>query len=102
MRQIENKTLIKVNNSWPDGETIETKIERIVTEKSPITDGCEIIYTDRKDGVQPEYDIRTDRFEVALDAQTAIQKSAAAKRANYLENRDKKTVSKTESTEATD
>ena len=26
------------------------------------------IYTEKKDGVQPEFDIRTDRFEVAIDA----------------------------------
>lgn len=31
----------------------------------------------KKDGVQPEYDIRTDRFEVALDAMDKINQSTA-------------------------
>ena len=37
------------------------------------------IYRDweRKDGVQPEFDIRTDRFEVAIDAIDKINQSTA-------------------------
>ena len=35
------------------------------------------IYTEKKDGVQPEYDIRTDRFEVAIDAIDKINQSIA-------------------------
>ena len=35
------------------------------------------IYTEKKDGVQPEFDIRTDRFEVAIDAIDKINQSAA-------------------------
>ena len=27
-----------------------------------------IAYTEKKDGVKPEYDIRTDRFEIAREA----------------------------------
>ena len=34
------------------------------------------IYTEKKDGVQPEFDIRTDRFEVAIDAIDKINTSA--------------------------
>ena len=37
-----------------EGETIETKVARIVQEKAPITDGAPIIYTDREQGVQSE------------------------------------------------
>ena len=33
--------------------------------------------TEKKDGVQPEYDIRTDRFEVAIDALDKINQSIA-------------------------
>ena len=36
------------------------------------------IYTEKKDGVQPEYDIRTDRFEVAIDAIDKINQSTAS------------------------
>ena len=35
------------------------------------------IYTEKKDGVQPEFDIRTDRFEVAIDAVDKINQAAA-------------------------
>ena len=35
------------------------------------------IYTEKKDGVQPEFDIRTDRFEVAIDAIDKINQSTA-------------------------
>lgn len=31
----------------------------------------------KKDGVQPEFDIRTDRFEVAVDAMDKINQSSA-------------------------
>ena len=36
------------------------------------------IYTEKKDGVRPEYDIRTDRFEVAIDAMDKIRQSEAS------------------------
>lgn len=33
-----------------------------------------IAYTEKKDGVRPEYDIRTDRFEIAREAMETIEK----------------------------
>lgn len=33
-----------------------------------------IAYTEKKDGVKPEYDIRTDRFEIAREAMETIEK----------------------------
>jgi len=71
----------QVNNSI-EGETLEQKIERITTNKEPIKDGAPLIYTDRKDGVQAGYDIRTDRFEIAIDAMDYVAKSVQAKRDN--------------------
>ena len=35
------------------------------------------IYTENKDGVQPEFDIRTDRFEIAIDAVDKINQAVA-------------------------
>lgn len=63
-----------------EGEMIETKVKRILTNREPIKDGAPVIYTDRKDGVLPGYDIRTDRFEVAVEAADIINKSHKAKR----------------------
>lgn len=57
----------------------EVKLRKIISgEASNMEDGVfPTIYTEKKDGVQPEYDIRTDRFEVALDAIDKINQSAA-------------------------
>ena len=65
-----------------EGEPIEWKIERIVNNKEPISDGAPSIYTERKDGVVSAYNIRTDRWEVATDAMTLVEKSIQAKRDN--------------------
>lgn len=75
------KTGLQVNQSV-EGETIEQKVERVTVNKEPIKDGAPLIYTERKDGVQAGYDIRTDRFEVAIDAMDYVAKSIQAKRDN--------------------
>ena len=62
-----------------EGETIEQKINRVVNNKEPITDGAPIIYTERKAGVQPAYNIRTDRFEIAIEAMDKVAKTNLAK-----------------------
>lgn len=67
-------------NESKEGETIEMKIERIVNNKEPIKDGAPIIFTERKDGVLASYNIRTDRFEVAIEGMDKIQKSFTARR----------------------
>lgn len=82
------RSKLRVNKST-EGETIEQKCERIESNKEPITDGAPIIYTERGSGVAPEYDIRTDRFEVALDAMDTVSKAETAKRKSYTEVKDK-------------
>jgi len=72
-------TRLKVNASV-EGETIEQKIERIVNNKEPIKDGAPIIYTPRKEGIRPSTNIRTDRFEIAIEATDKIAKSYKARR----------------------
>lgn len=74
-----NRTSINCNESL-QGETIEQKIRRIVNNKEPITDGAPIIFTERKDGVQPAYDIRTDRWDIAVDAMDQVDKAKKAAR----------------------
>ena len=76
-------TQINVNDSYI-GEPIEYKIKRIVDSKEPIGDTVQMIYTERKEGVQPAYDIRTDRFDIAIDAFDKIDKTIKAKRAEKL------------------
>lgn len=76
-----HKTQFKINDSYI-AETIEKKVKRIMNNKEPITDGAPLIYTNRKDGVQPAYNIKTDRFEAAIDAMDYVSKAHMAKREN--------------------
>lgn len=62
-----------------EGESIETKCARILQNKEPITDTAPIIYTAKEDGVLPAYNIRTDRFDIAMDAYDKITRSTAKK-----------------------
>lgn len=71
------------SNEVYEGETIETKVSRIVNEKAPIEDGAPIIFTERADGVLPSYDIRTDRWDVAIDAMDKVNKAKIAKREEF-------------------
>lgn len=60
-------------------EPREVKLRKIINgEANNMEDGVfPTIYTEKKDGVQPEFDIRTDRFEVAIDAMDKINQSTA-------------------------
>ena len=71
-----------------EGETIEKKIERITVNKEPITDGAPIIYTEKKDGVLPGYNIRTDRFDIAIEAMEKAERIRTAKRAEKVDVKD--------------
>lgn len=79
-----------VLNDTVEGESIETKIERVVNNNEPIKDGAPLIYTPRSEGVNPAYDIRTDRFDVALGATDMIAKSHTARRDNVPEMKAEK------------
>lgn len=99
-----HKTTISHNESY-EGERLETKIERIVNNKEPITDGAPIIYTERKDGVKPETNIRTDRFDIALDAMDVVSRTYRGRRAEKAEIKSidgTKNDSGAESTQATE
>jgi len=74
-----HQTQLEVNTSVT-GETLETKIERILNNKEPIKDGAPILYTERKQGVLASTNIRTDRWEVAVDAMDKVDKSYKARR----------------------
>lgn len=77
----DKRSSIECNNSY-EGERIEIKVERIVNNNEPISDGAPIIYTERKDGVNPAYDPRADRWEIALEATDVISKTMRGKREN--------------------
>ena len=70
-------TKMRVNTSI-EGETIEMKVRRIVDNKEPITDGAPLIYGP-KGKIMAGHNIRTDRFEIAVEATDAINKATIAK-----------------------
>lgn len=86
-KAIKNSTLLNINKAV-QGETIEMKIERVVSNKEPISDGAPLIYTDRKDGVQPDYDIRTDRMDFAIDAMDKVSKTMIAQRKGLFNKKE--------------
>jgi uncharacterized protein (UPF0335 family) len=61
------------------GESIERKVERMVHNGEPITDGAPEIFTERKDGVLKGFDVRTDKWEVAASAMEIVHKNKEAK-----------------------
>lgn len=73
------KGCINDPNLTYQAEPREVKLRKIISgESNDMEDGVfPTIYTEKKDGVQPEFDIRTDRFEVAIDAIDKINQSVA-------------------------
>ena len=58
---------LKVNASY-EGGTIEQKVFRVTINKEPIKDGADQIFTERKEGVRADTNVRTDRWDIAVDA----------------------------------
>lgn len=77
-------TSINVNESV-EGESIETKIERMVKNKEKPDGTTDLIYSERSEGVIAGYNIRTDRWDAAIEAMDKAtgakiaQRDAAAK-----------------------
>ena len=93
------KTLNLTSVEVVEGETIERKIERIVLNKEPITDGAPEIFTERKEGVISAYNVRTDRWEVAAEAMDKISASKMAQRDSKPKEKEIKKEDKKEGIE---
>lgn len=78
-QQRQGQTSLRVNNSYK-GETIEEKVRRLTTNREPIRDAGTLHYTERSEGVMPDFDIRADLKDIGLDAMTTAAKSTYAKR----------------------
>lgn len=76
-----------------EGENIEIKVRRITENGEPIKDGAPMVFTEKKDGVRPEFNIRTDKWELVLDKMEAgnRQKQKIARGWN-VENKEKETA----------
>lgn len=80
--KMQKMRLLKVNNTY-EAEGLEQKLRRMTENKEPITDEVETVFTNKKDGVMPAFDIRTDRWEVA---QKAMGKVYQAELDTYLKS----------------
>lgn len=78
------KSKILVNQSR-EGVSIEKQIEAMVNNKEKIGIDTPIVYTPRNEGVLAAYNIRSDRFDIALDAMDKINKSYGARRDAKME-----------------
>lgn len=76
------KTMITRTTSEA-GQSIEEKLRQMVATNEPIdTTLITPIYTERDEGVLPQHDIRTDRWNVAQETQDQLAKQTAAMREN--------------------
>lgn len=69
-----------------EGESIEDKIARITENNEPISDGAPMVYTKRSDGVRPEFNIRTDKWDIAQEKMGEV---SSAKRKKIQESMTK-------------
>lgn len=65
--KVTERRLLHINKTYK-AESLMMKIRRMLANREPIEDEIETVYTNKKDGVLPAYDIRTDRWEVAMEA----------------------------------
>ena len=54
------------------GETLIKKIQRILDENEPLTDGAPTIYTPKQEGVRDDCNIRTDKWALAMNAMDRV------------------------------
>ena len=89
----EKMEIIQINKSTPC-LTIEQRLRDMKENNEPISDRAQIIFTERKDGVKPEYDIRTDKFDTMLERITQATDKMRDIRAKKIEMKGKKTCQK--------
>lgn len=69
---------IRVNNfkgmieMTEPGETLIKKIQRILDENEPLTDGAPMIYTPKQAGVRDDCNVRTDKWALAMNAMDRV------------------------------
>ena len=72
-------TTLDCDNAYR-GESIEEKVRKISENNEPIDDSSPLMYTNRKDGVNADYNIRTDRWDIAVEAMDKVAKAKIAQR----------------------
>ena len=62
-----------------EGQSIEDRCKKLVETGEPIKDTSPLIYTPKDKGVMPQYDVRTDKWEIAQDAMDRVNRERIAK-----------------------
>lgn len=60
------------------GELLITKIRRVVDENEPLEDTAPLIYTPKQEGVIPQYDIRSSKWDIAMQAMDRVNEYKAS------------------------
>lgn len=64
----------KMYTEITEGESIEKKIDRMTQTQEPIGETAPIVYTNKTDGIVAAYDIRTDKWDIAQEAMSKVNK----------------------------
>ena len=62
-----------------EGQSIEDRCKKLVETGEPIKDTSPLIFTPKEKGVMPQYDVRTDKWEIAQNAMDRVNKERIAK-----------------------
>lgn len=82
-KNIYTPTQINTTFALREGESMESKLRRLTASNEPIdVDIAPEIYQERRTGVDPMCDIRTDRMQLAQDACDSITRTHMLARAN--------------------
>ena len=79
-KNIKYSNSIIVTNQHYEGETITRKMQRVTLQNEAIESVSPTIYTERKDGVAPEHDIRADKWDIAQQAMEYVNNDYESKR----------------------
>jgi len=74
------KSLITTKGILREGQSLEEFLRKAMKGTEPIQATAKVTYNDRKDGVLPQHDIRTDRFDMALMQTDKLHATQAAAR----------------------
>lgn len=88
----------KTKNCWTSkpanetfiGESLEDKLARMLTNKEPIEATEPMAYSGENDGVAPQFNPRTDRWEIAREAMQNVKSMQEAQKAAELAKTESK------------
>lgn len=82
------RRLMKADRATEIGETIESQLRKLQETNQPIDATAPIIFTARKDGVIPEYNIRSDKWDRALENMEQVAINRQEQRAEWQNELD--------------